>query len=91
MAASDSATDDSLYPIAVLIDELKNEDVQVILATITTPTFRFAAFLEILLLDICLMRRRYSERTNFNIPRVFFTLVTAVSMTGRGTAVVSRV
>lgn len=30
MAASDSSTDDSLYPIAVLIDELKNEDVQVI-------------------------------------------------------------
>ena len=29
MAASDSTTDDSLYPIAVLIDELKNEDVQV--------------------------------------------------------------
>ena len=28
MAASDSG-DDSLYPIAVLIDELKNEDVQV--------------------------------------------------------------
>lgn len=29
MAASDKATDDSLYPIAVLIDELKNEDIQV--------------------------------------------------------------
>lgn len=30
MAASgDKASDDSLYPIAVLIDELKNEDVQV--------------------------------------------------------------
>ncbi len=30
MAASDSSgTDDSLYPIAVLIDELRNEDVQV--------------------------------------------------------------
>lgn len=29
MAASDSTSDDSLYPIAVLIDELKNEDVQV--------------------------------------------------------------
>lgn len=29
MAASDSSTDESLYPIAVLIDELKNEDVQV--------------------------------------------------------------
>jgi serine/threonine-protein phosphatase 2A regulatory subunit A len=29
MAASDSTGDDSLYPIAVLIDELKNEDVQV--------------------------------------------------------------
>jgi len=29
MAASDAA-DDSLYPIAVLIDELKNEDIQVI-------------------------------------------------------------
>ena len=29
MAASDSTTDESLYPIAVLIDELKNEDVQV--------------------------------------------------------------
>ena len=31
MAASDSTTDDSLYPIAVLIDELRNEDVQVTL------------------------------------------------------------
>ena len=30
MAASDSSGDDSLYPIAVLIDELRNEDVQVI-------------------------------------------------------------
>lgn len=30
MAASDKASDDSLYPIAVLIDELKNEDIQVI-------------------------------------------------------------
>lgn len=29
MAASDRASDDSLYPIAVLIDELKNEDIQV--------------------------------------------------------------
>ena len=29
MAASDSSGDDSLYPIAVLVDELKNEVVQV--------------------------------------------------------------
>lgn len=29
MAASDKASDDSLYPIAVLIDELKTEDIQV--------------------------------------------------------------
>ena len=29
--SSDSSNDDSLYPIAVLIDELRNEDVQVIL------------------------------------------------------------
>lgn len=29
MATSDQSNDDSLYPIAVLIDELKNEDVQV--------------------------------------------------------------
>lgn len=29
MAASDKPSDDSLYPIAVLIDELKNEDIQV--------------------------------------------------------------
>lgn len=36
MAASDSTSDDSLYPIAVLIDELKNEDVQVIIALITS-------------------------------------------------------
>jgi hypothetical protein len=26
---SDKPSDDSLYPIAVLIDELKNEDIQV--------------------------------------------------------------
>lgn len=37
MAASDSAGDDSLYPIAVLIDELKNEDVQVSNPTSVTP------------------------------------------------------
>lgn len=29
MAASEGTSDDSLYPIAVLIDELRNEDVQV--------------------------------------------------------------
>lgn len=29
MAASDKPSDESLYPIAVLIDELKNEDIQV--------------------------------------------------------------
>ena len=29
MAASEQTGDDSLYPIAVLIDELRNEDVQV--------------------------------------------------------------
>ncbi|XP_055840215.1 serine/threonine-protein phosphatase PP2A 65 kDa regulatory subunit isoform X3 [Episyrphus balteatus] len=34
MAASDKALDDSLYPIAVLIDELKNEDVQLRLNSI---------------------------------------------------------
>lgn len=34
MAASDSGTDDSLYPIAVLIDELKNEDVHLRLNSI---------------------------------------------------------
>lgn len=39
MAASDSTTDESLYPIAVLIDELKNEDVQV-------PKFNLIDFLE---------------------------------------------
>lgn len=30
MAATDKASDDSLYPIAVLIDELKNDDIQVL-------------------------------------------------------------
>ncbi|GIX88389.1 hypothetical protein CEXT_202481 [Caerostris extrusa] len=34
MASSDSNTDDSLYPIAVLIDELRNEDVQLRLNSI---------------------------------------------------------
>ena len=29
MSGTDSAGDESLYPIAVLIDELRNEDVQV--------------------------------------------------------------
>lgn len=29
MAATDTCGDESLYPIAVLIDELRNEDVQV--------------------------------------------------------------
>nr|CAG4641606.1 EOG090X049L [Eurycercus lamellatus] len=36
MAASDSASDDSLYPIAVLIDELRNEDVQPPLESLAT-------------------------------------------------------
>lgn len=36
MASSDSNTDDSLYPIAVLIDELRNEDVQVCVLLIST-------------------------------------------------------
>lgn len=39
MAASDKASDDSLYPIAVLIDELKNEDIQV--------SFSFLSFVSI--------------------------------------------
>jgi hypothetical protein len=30
MASGDIQSDESLYPIAVLIDELRNEDVQVI-------------------------------------------------------------
>lgn len=34
MAASDKPSDESLYPIAVLIDELKNEDIQVKLINI---------------------------------------------------------
>lgn len=34
MATSDQSGDDSLYPIAVLIDELKNEDVQVCQVTL---------------------------------------------------------
>uniref|UniRef100_A0A161MAK8 Serine threonine-protein phosphatase 2a 65 kDa regulatory subunit a alpha isoform n=1 Tax=Triatoma infestans TaxID=30076 RepID=A0A161MAK8_TRIIF len=34
MATCDSSSDDSLYPIAVLIDELKNEDVQLRLNSI---------------------------------------------------------
>ena len=29
MASGDAQSDESLYPIAVLIDELRNEDVQV--------------------------------------------------------------
>lgn len=34
MAASEGTADDSLYPIAVLIDELRNEDVQLRLNSI---------------------------------------------------------
>ena len=33
MASSQDREDESLYPIAVLIDELRNEDVQVLLCT----------------------------------------------------------
>lgn len=33
-AQSQDGGDDSLYPIAILIDELRNEDVQVIFSTI---------------------------------------------------------
>ena len=42
MAASDSSGDDSLYPIAVLIDELRNEDVQVRLYNRGVLMFVFA-------------------------------------------------
>ncbi|XP_075149542.1 uncharacterized protein LOC142223544 [Haematobia irritans] len=38
MAASDKTANDSLYPIAVLIDELKNEDVQAGLTKIHEDT-----------------------------------------------------
>lgn len=31
MASSDSGGDEALYPIAVLIDELRNDDLQVII------------------------------------------------------------
>jgi len=41
MAASDKSVDDSLYPIAVLIDELKNEDVQVSWDPGVRPKIRF--------------------------------------------------
>ena len=38
MASGDTLTDESLYPIAVLIDELRNEDVQVpFSASFATP------------------------------------------------------
>ena len=39
--SSDSANDDSLYPIAVLIDELRNEDVQVRPCLASSPSPRF--------------------------------------------------
>ena len=37
--SADSGNDDSLYPIAVLIDELRNEDVQVSKNEIMTQIF----------------------------------------------------
>lgn len=48
MAASDSAGDDSLYPIAVLIDELKNEDVQVSLPffTVTISVYPYVWYIK---------------------------------------------
>ncbi len=45
MAGADS--DDSLYPIAVLIDELRNEDVQVKKIRILTPTTNLRNRLEL--------------------------------------------
>lgn len=49
MAGADS--DDSLYPIAVLIDELRNEDVQVNKIRSLTPTFSLRNRLERVGLD----------------------------------------
>ena len=37
--SADSGNDDSLYPIAVLIDELRNEDVQVSRNKVMTQFF----------------------------------------------------
>ena len=37
--SADSGNDDSLYPIAVLIDELRNEDVQVKYSTFMSNLF----------------------------------------------------
>ena len=40
MAAVDTAGDESLYPIAVLIDELRNEDIQVHVYILTNIMFK---------------------------------------------------
>jgi hypothetical protein len=44
MASGDGQSDESLYPIAVLIDELRNEDVQVNLKSFSW-NFDFIFFL----------------------------------------------
>ena len=41
MASGDVQSDESLYPIAVLIDELRNEDVQVTNCLVFLPSFLF--------------------------------------------------
>lgn len=59
MAACDSTADDSLYPIAVLIDELRNEDVQVshfpvILHNIEPVTYFLSNVIHFMLM-LCIM------------------------------------
>lgn len=45
MASGDIQTDESLYPIAVLIDELRNEDVQVNRILVSRKWFSSSLFL----------------------------------------------
>lgn len=59
MASSDSAVDDSLYPIAVLIDELKNEDVQVCTKlAIVYCNYLFSKLLIHIIINISLRREK---------------------------------
>ena len=44
MASGDVLSDESLYPIAVLIDELRNEDVQVHFYLLLLPALHSLSF-----------------------------------------------
>lgn len=65
MAASDKASDDSLYPIAVLIDELKNEDIQVSFIRTVRPVCIFNEYSNCIILSCAVTSEFNQEAVNY--------------------------